>query len=59
MKIRRVALIALAAGTSAIAFGAPAVGPNPAFSGRDLFDLSTAAEPQISPDGRTIAYVRR
>ncbi len=34
-------------------------GPNPAFSGRDLFDLSTAAEPQISPDGRTIAYVRR
>ena len=59
MKIWRVALIGLAAGTSAIAFGAPAVGPNPAFSGRDLFDLSTAAEPQISPDGRTIAYVRR
>ena len=37
----------------------PAEGPNPAFTGRDLFDLSTAADPQISPDGRWIAYVRR
>jgi len=38
---------------------APADGPNPIFTGRDLFDLSSAADPQISPDGRTIAYVRR
>ncbi|MFP5329070.1 MAG: prolyl oligopeptidase family serine peptidase [Alphaproteobacteria bacterium] len=37
----------------------PAEGPNPAFTGRDLFDLSSAADPQISPDGRSIAYVRR
>ncbi|WP_374523818.1 prolyl oligopeptidase family serine peptidase [Sphingopyxis sp.] len=29
------------------------------FTGEDLFDLSIAADPQISPDGRHIAYVRR
>lgn len=34
--------------------------PDPAlFSGDDLFGLSVAADPQISPDGRRIAYVRR
>ena len=33
--------------------------PNPIFTGRDLFDLSAASDPQISPDGRTVAYVRR
>jgi dipeptidyl aminopeptidase/acylaminoacyl peptidase len=38
---------------------APADGPNPIFTGRDLFDLSAASDPEISPDGRTIAYVRR
>jgi dipeptidyl aminopeptidase/acylaminoacyl peptidase len=38
---------------------APANAPNPIFTGRDLFDLSAASDPQISPDGRTIAYVRR
>ncbi|MFL6727808.1 MAG: prolyl oligopeptidase family serine peptidase [Sphingomicrobium sp.] len=41
------------------AAAAPASAPNPTFTGRDLFDLSAAADPQISPDGRTIAYVRR
>ena len=38
---------------------APADAPNPIFTGSDLFDLSAAADPQISPDGRTVAYVRR
>jgi dipeptidyl aminopeptidase/acylaminoacyl peptidase len=37
----------------------PADAPTPTFTGRDLFDLSAASDPQISPDGRTIAYVRR
>jgi dipeptidyl aminopeptidase/acylaminoacyl peptidase len=41
------------------AAAAPADAPDPTFTGRDLFDLSAAADPQISPDGRTIAYVRR
>lgn len=38
---------------------APGDAPDPRFSGRDLFDLSAAADPQISPDGRWVAYVRR
>jgi Tol biopolymer transport system component len=29
------------------------------FSAQDLFHLSVAADPQISPDGSRIAYVRR
>ncbi|HYJ51654.1 MAG TPA: S9 family peptidase [Allosphingosinicella sp.] len=34
-------------------------GPERNFTARDLFDLEAAASPQISPDGRWIAYVRR
>jgi dipeptidyl aminopeptidase/acylaminoacyl peptidase len=34
-------------------------GPERTFTARDLFDLEAAANPQISPDGRWIAYVRR
>jgi dipeptidyl aminopeptidase/acylaminoacyl peptidase len=54
-------LAALVAATclTAPAAAKPADAPNPTFTGRDLFDLSSAADPQISPDGRTIAYVRR
>ena len=33
--------------------------PQPDFTGDDLFGLSVAADPQISPDGKRIAYVRR
>ncbi|WP_334655537.1 S9 family peptidase [Sphingomonas panaciterrae] len=38
---------------------APVDGPSRTFTGNDLFGLSIAADPQISPDGRTIVYVRR
>ena len=38
---------------------APADGPTRSFTGADLFGLSIAADPQISPDGRTIVYIRR
>jgi len=41
------------------ALAKPADGPNPIFTGRDLFNLSAASDAQISPDGRTVAYVRR
>lgn len=34
-------------------------GPQRAFTGDDLFRLEAAADVQISPDGRSIAYVRR
>jgi acylaminoacyl-peptidase len=32
--------------------------PKPAFKPLDVFDLQWAADPQVSPDGRSIAYVR-
>ena len=59
MKLWRFALAALALGCSTAALTAPAAGPNSIFTGRDLFDLEVATDPQISPDGRTIAYVRK
>ena len=54
-------LAALVAATaqSAPAIAAPATGPSRYFSGADLFNLEVATDPQISPDGRTIAYVRK
>jgi hypothetical protein len=40
----------------------PALGfaqtPKPFFKPLDIFDLQWASDPQISPDGRSIAYVR-
>ncbi len=59
--------IALLAATSASAPASaqqqpnavPATAPDRSFTGADLFGLSIAADPQISPDGRTIVYVRR
>ncbi|WP_338424735.1 S9 family peptidase [Sphingopyxis kveilinensis] len=43
----------------AAAIGSARTGPERRFTGADLFDLAIAADPQISPDGRHIAYVRR
>jgi dipeptidyl aminopeptidase/acylaminoacyl peptidase len=43
----------------ALAPAAPPAAPERNFTARDLFDLEAAANPQISPDGRWIAYVRR
>lgn len=39
--------------------GSERTGPERRFTDADLFDLTIAADPQISPDGRFIAYVRR
>jgi dipeptidyl aminopeptidase/acylaminoacyl peptidase len=44
---------------AAPAEAAPAQGPSRYFGGSDLFNLEWANDPQISPDGRTIAYVRQ
>ncbi len=54
MKYRSLAFLALLTSTPAFA-----VQPDPTFTGRDLFDLSVATDPQLSPDGRKVAYVRR
>lgn len=44
--------------TPALAVQEERSAPSPVFSASDLFNLSYAADPQISPDGRRIAYVR-
>ncbi|MEO7635111.1 MAG: prolyl oligopeptidase family serine peptidase, partial [Sphingomicrobium sp.] len=63
MKIIRslspLALLLVATSISAPALAAPADAPNPIFTGSDLFNLAAASDAQISPDGRSIAYVRR
>lgn len=41
------------------ALAAPPSAPSPTLTGADLFNLEVAADPQISPDGTQIAYVRR
>src|SRR6185369_5690907 len=57
----RLPLAALFAATclTTPAIAAPATGPSRYFTGSDLFNLEVATDPQISPDGRTIAYVRK
>lgn len=47
------------AASSKPALGSQMSRPNRTFTGNDLFDLAYATDPQISPDGKTIAYVRR
>src|SRR5689334_24066448 len=54
-----VALLLSATSFTAPAFAAPATAPTRYFTGDDLFNLEVATDPQISPDGRTIAYVRK
>jgi dipeptidyl aminopeptidase/acylaminoacyl peptidase len=51
-----VALLACAAGAVT---AAPAEAPSPRFEGQDIFSLQWAVDPQIRPDGRAVAYVRR
>jgi dipeptidyl aminopeptidase/acylaminoacyl peptidase len=51
------ALLAIGAATGAVA--AVPTGPSRTFDARDLFNLEAASDPQISPDGSRIAYVRR
>jgi len=53
------AILLAATALSIPAAAEPASGPGRYFSGSDLFNLEVATDPQISPDGRTIAYVRR
>jgi dipeptidyl aminopeptidase/acylaminoacyl peptidase len=53
------AILFAASVLSAPALAAPATGPTRYFTGNDLFNLEVASDPQISPDGRTIAYTRK
>ena len=47
------------AAMSGSAVGSARTAPERHLTGADLFDLAIAADPQISPNGRHIAYVRR
>jgi dipeptidyl aminopeptidase/acylaminoacyl peptidase len=54
-----VAVLLAATALGGPAAAAPATGPSRHFTGSDLFSLEWASDPEISPDGRTIAYVRK
>jgi dipeptidyl aminopeptidase/acylaminoacyl peptidase len=55
----RSALLLLALALPLPAFAQDGPGASRIFAGRDLFDLEVATDPQISPDGSRIAYVRK
>ena len=62
IRFRTLSPIAIMLAATALAVpvaAAPANGPSRYFTGSDLFNLEVATDPQISPDGRTIAYVRK
>jgi len=53
------ALLLSATSFTAPALAAPDGAPSRHLTGADLFNLEVATDPQISPDGKTIAYVRK
>lgn len=55
----RSALLLAASMLATPALAQPAPGPVRTFTGQDLFGLEVASDPQISPDGSRIAYVRK
>ena len=57
--IRKAFALLLLMSAAAPAAAAPPDGPATTFQGSDLFSLEVASDPQISPDGTKIAYVRR
>jgi dipeptidyl aminopeptidase/acylaminoacyl peptidase len=56
--MRKTLLAAAAVVLTAPAIATPLESPSKTFEGRDLFGLQVARDPQITPDGRSIAYVR-
>src|SRR5688572_5669161 len=57
--IARLSVLLAAFCLPASALAAPSDGPSLTFEARDLFPPEVASDPQISPDGSRIAYVRR
>ncbi|MFN3726355.1 MAG: prolyl oligopeptidase family serine peptidase [Allosphingosinicella sp.] len=58
-KLIALALLTLSPAAFAQQATPPTPGPSRTFDASDLFGLEVASDPQISPDGRRIAYVRR
>lgn len=59
LKILRLTMILSAFVPAMSARSAPVQGRSRFFTGSDLFNLELATDPEISPDGCTIAYVRK
>ncbi|WP_137786220.1 S9 family peptidase [Sphingomonas sp. 3P27F8] len=59
MAVLLLATAALPASAETLPNASPGDATTRSFTGSDLFQLSIAADPQISPDGRAIVYVRR
>ena len=59
MALRTPLAAALLLGSALAAPAAPPTAPSRHLEAIDLFSLEAASDPQISPDGRRIAYVRR
>ena len=59
IKLTPLALLLAATMFTAPVDAAPATGPSRYLTGSDLFNLEWASDPEISPDGRTVAYVRQ
>jgi Tol biopolymer transport system component len=57
--LKRAFAVILLAGLAGPLAAAPPEGPTTTLQGSDLFSLEVASDPQISPDGTRIAYVRR
>jgi len=57
--IRTLAVLLALAPLPVLAQATPADAPVAAFTGNDLFKLEAARDPQVSPDGKRIAYVRQ
>jgi dipeptidyl aminopeptidase/acylaminoacyl peptidase len=58
MRQLMIALLLCSATPWSLAQAAPPEAPTKIFQGRDLFSLQYAADPQIRPDGRAVAYAR-
>jgi Tol biopolymer transport system component len=57
MRLNLIAFLAIALSASG-ALAEPPNAPSRLFTGRDLFNLQYAADPQMRPDGAVVAYVR-
>jgi Tol biopolymer transport system component len=57
--LKPIVALLLSAAVALPAAAAAQDGPSGQFTARDLFSLEAASDPQISPDGSRIAYVRR
>ena len=56
---RTLTLTALAAALACLCAGAETAAPSKRFTAERVFDIEYASDPQVSPDGKTIVYVRR